>query len=346
MSCHRSLKFDLPFPRGLIEHAMPCHFGDPDAETDACQHSAAVFNFSFIIRLQISGPDADLALSIFCGRGFSDLPEGGIRYALHADSDGFLLSDVTVWRTGTDQFELMTGRPEDPGDLQQITGRLRAKITDLSDETAVFAVQGPNSEAVLTAMNNGIKIGAIPYFQFRDMPFWGQIRRIGRLGFTGLPGVEVLCSRPLAARLWADLSSHIRPAGMIAADRVRLSAGLALFNQEFQPPVTAADAGLLKFRPDGSTIGDLSRAKVCRVTFSARATGSIEPIYWSDGQPFPPQPGILAITSAARIQSENTVIGMGYLTTKDEQTKYIEPTGILDNISIIRRFQNNLNRSA
>ena len=58
MSCHRSLKFDLPFPRGLIEHAMPCHFGDPDAETDACQNSAAVFNFSFIIRLQISGPDA------------------------------------------------------------------------------------------------------------------------------------------------------------------------------------------------------------------------------------------------------------------------------------------------
>ena len=343
MLLHRSLKFDLPLPRGLIEDAMPSHFGDPDAETNACRNSAAVFNFSFIVRLEVSGPDTDEVLSAFCGRDFSDLSEGGIRYALHADSDGYLLSDVTVWRTGPDQLELMSGRSEDVVDLKKITARLRANITDLSNETAVFAVQGPNTNAVLTALYDEIKIDSIPYFRFRDIPLLGQMHRIGRLGFTGLSGVEILCPRHLASNLWANLSSKIRPAGMIAADRVRLYAGLVLFTQEFQPMVTAADAGLTKFRPCGAENGDRSQGKVCRVTFSAKATENIEPVLWSEGQAFPPEPGTLAVTSAVQIQGENNILGMGYLVTKGQKTRYIEPTHILNNISIIRRFGNEIN---
>ena len=64
MLLNKSLELDFPFRRGLIQDAMPDHFGDPDGETVACQNSVAMFNFSFILRLQVSGPDTDKVLSM------------------------------------------------------------------------------------------------------------------------------------------------------------------------------------------------------------------------------------------------------------------------------------------
>ena len=343
MLLNKSLELDFPFRRGLIKDAMPDHFGDPDEETGACQDSVAMFNFSFILRLQVSGPDTDKVLSTFCGRDFSDLSVGGIRYALHANADGFLLSDATVWRTGPDQVELMSGRPEDVADLHQIIAASRVNVTDLSDETAVFAVQGPDTDFALEAIDSDINTKSIPYFRFLDIPFLGKIIRVGRLGFTGLPGVEILCKRSLASSLWASLSSKIKPAGMIAADRVRLSAGLALFTQEFQPMVTAKDAGLMKFRPCGLTRGDRSQARVCRVTFSARANKNLQSTLWSERQLFPPEVGTIAVTSAVQLRGDNNILGMGYLAINDQGTTCIEPTGILKNISILQRFGCGLN---
>ena len=65
---------------------MPPEYGGSDQEAYACLNSAALFDFSFILRIQVWGPDANQAVSAFCGRDFSDLQEGSIRYALHVES--------------------------------------------------------------------------------------------------------------------------------------------------------------------------------------------------------------------------------------------------------------------
>ena len=331
-----------PFPRGLTANAMPLHFGDPDAETQACVTNLAVFDYSFILRVQVQGPDAQRAVLEFCGRDLSRLPRGCIRYALHGDSYGNLLSDVTVWRTGPEQFELMSGRSQDVEDLGGIITPLNAQMIDLSTDTACFAVQGPETDRFLTQMGVHEDLYNIPYFEFRDLPMFGEIFRVGRLGFTGLPGVEILSPRSTASSLWRKLSSKIRPAGMIAADRIRLSAGFVLFTQEFAPEVTAADAGLGRFRSVASAEGNQRQIRVCRVSFRAqKVSGSLEEALWSEGQIFPPSSGKIAVTSIRALPGTQEVFGMGYLNTNEKTMDMIESSKNLRDISIIHRFENN-----
>ena len=319
---------------------MPFAFGGADLERRACLNSAALFDFSFILRMLVSGQEANEAVSAFCGRNISDLPEGAIRYALHVDVNGYLLSDLTVWRVGPQEIEVMSGRAEDFDDLRIAIAPFNAQVFDLSANTAVFAVQGPDTNKILTEMGFDIDIEKIPYFRFRDIRLMNQAYRVGRLGFTGLPGVEILCPLKRAPSLWERLSVKVTPAGMLAADRIRLSAGFALFTQEFLPKVTAADAGLSRFRPSGDTAGDRRPAKVCRVIFSGSMNGDLDPVHWSEKQDFPPKPNILAVTSVVKSFSPREVLGMGYIGVKSLGSEYNEPSAILKNISIIQRFGN------
>lgn len=318
---------------------MPWDFGDANAETEACRSSGALFDYSFLIRVAVNGPDAARAIADFCGRGMSDLDEGGIRYALHADKEGHLLSDLTIWRTGPISFEVMTGCAADVPALRAVVGPYDAQVTDLSSDTACLAVQGPASDAMLATIQGGDGIGSIPYFHFRDVSLAGYGCRVGRLGFTGLRGIELLCSARVARRLWSVLIERFRPAGFLAADRLRLAAGLALFNQDFLPPVTAADAGFAHLRPLGDTAGDRQPATVVRVGFTANRTktatdADLAPAIWAPGRPFPPKTGTIAVTSITPLADEKKVAGMGYVAVDEETSSPVDPTGTLKGIVI------------
>ena len=143
---------------------------------------------------------------------------------------------------GPEKFEAMSGRAEDFTNLKRAIAPLNARIADRSENTTIFAIQGPNADKVLFGLGCDTGIEDIPYFCFREVNFMRQSYRLGRLGFTGLNGVEILCPLELAPSLWEGLSSKITPAGIIAGDRIRINAGLALFTQEFLPDVTAANA--------------------------------------------------------------------------------------------------------
>jgi aminomethyltransferase len=299
---------------------MPESFGDPAAEARACLSAAALFDYSFLVRLRAAAPGAAEALSRACGRDLSAMAVGAIRYALATDADGYLRSDLTVWRTGPESFELMSGRGEDAGDCARLPG-LGGSCADLSDDTAVLAVQGPASLSLLRQACDDPAFAAPARFRFADASILGAPCRVARLGFTGLEGVEIVCPAEAAQSLWDGLAERGgRPAGFQAADRLRLAAGLALFSKEFAPPVSAADAGLARFRPAGGKSQDRRPARVRRVSAVARVEAVADPspdglaaLAYRRGDPFPPEPGTIVVTSANVAPAGNTVLAMGYL---------------------------------
>ena len=74
---------------------------------------------------------------------------------------------------------------------------------------------------------------------------------IGRLGYSGEPGFEIIVDAELQAPLWNELSGRARPAGFAATDILRIEAGLVLFANEFVVPVTPSEAGLSPVFPGG-----------------------------------------------------------------------------------------------
>ena len=218
-------------------------YGDPELEAYACRTDCALFDYTFIGRARLDGPGALDAIGELTSRPLAGSPPGRIRYALREDSNGYVLSDLTVWRHGEASYEVMSGRSEDISDLV-LGARPDCDVEDLSARTSIFALQGPGSLQALADLADVGTLSKLRYFTFASIRICDVDCVVGRLGFTGEPGFEILIPRPAATELWELLARRARPAGFAAADILRIEAGFVLFANEFRLPVTAREARL------------------------------------------------------------------------------------------------------
>ena len=135
-------------PGMMLADAMPMDFGSAKTDAMPCQETAGLFDYSFLLRLLIRGSGSIWGISEICGRDFSDLLRGGIRYGLIIDPDRWLVSDLTVWRSNLDELEIMSGRVEDVCFIKRALASHDVKIVDLSRQTAVLALQGPETNRI------------------------------------------------------------------------------------------------------------------------------------------------------------------------------------------------------
>ena len=322
---------------------MPETFGSALDEFDACQRSAALFNYSFLLRLRVEGTQAVEAVSNLCQRDFSSLSVGAVRYALYASENGRLISDLTVWQIGPETLDIMSGRAADAPEITAALVTYDVNVFDLSDQTAVLALQGPATDACLGQLVDQDKISEIPSFGFRNLGIVGAYCIVGRLGFTGLDGVEILCVPDDASRLWPLLAQQSRAAGFMAADMLRLKAGLPLFSQEFAPPVTAADVGLSRIWKPADNTTRLFEPQVARVLLSAQWAGhappSLSDVQWKDGDAFPPPVNTVAVTSICNDPTTGGLIGMGYVSVRGKSNQLTDMTGLLKDIQVTQVFE-------
>jgi aminomethyltransferase len=311
------------------------HFGDPAAEARACRSACALFDFSFLEAARICGGRARQIVEAFTGRSLTGLPVGKITYALRVSGAGEVVADLTIWRIDTETFEVMSGRREDIADLAGYAGPGVA-VTELANR-ATFAVQGPASLDALGRLGVTGAIAALPYFGFTDASLDGIACRVGRLGYTGEPGFEVICDRSDAERLWQAIERYVRPAGFIALDMLRIEVGFVLFSNEFRLPVTPAEAGLGKFYEAAHQ----PLPQITLVSFVADADRLAWP--WQPRGPCerPSMPGEIAVTSACESIVAGCILGLGYVFAVHEAedgagdgpgASLRDPTGIFRNI--------------
>ena len=138
-------------------------------------------------------------------------------------------------------------------------------IENLSDETSILALQGPNSPAILADVLGEENVIA---------RFKGQAIRSNQLGisgwiqgtgYTGERGAEIFVPNSQAPQLWRSLiergAAHgLVPVGLGARDTLRLEKGYLLSGQDFLWPGlgTEPDAAL----PDGFLARDSAETAV------------------------------------------------------------------------------------
>ena len=256
------------------------------------------------------------------------LAEGHICYALRVAPSGEVIADLTVWRTGAMAFEVMSGRREDIADLLAYSGS-GVDVADMTAERATFAVQGPGSLDVLRQLGDAGPIEELRYFNFGPATLAGVACRIGRLGYTGEAGFEVIIERRHADRLWQALSVYARPSGFIAADMLRIEAGFVLFTNEFRLPVLPCEAGLGRF----SRSAIRPPPEIALISFRADADRLRWP--WEPQQKLtrPAVPGEIVVTSACESIVAGGILGLGYVLKGTTAGADLEdPTGIFRNI--------------
>jgi glycine cleavage system aminomethyltransferase T len=198
----------------------------PGGEHLVTRRAAGLFDFSFMSLYEFHGKRE---LQLLQTRNLDALAPGQIAYTLLLKDGGAVLIDATVWRLDEARFWLFTGKP----------GRYEA--LDRSGQYAILALQGPASGRILSRLIGSEAVRGLRYFHFMEK----DAMVIGRLGFSGELGYELLVPRSDASALRERLLGEGVPeCGWHAADSLRIEAGYVLFDREIDGRANPRELGL------------------------------------------------------------------------------------------------------
>lgn len=310
-------------------------YGDVEAEVAACREKAAVFDFSFMSVARISGPETLKVIARLTDRDLGGLGDGRIRYALCRGAGGRLRSDLTIWKEAADSYLVMSGLGRDLSDLRTMVQRdgLGAAVENWGDSIVIYSVQGPGSLSALDGLGDVARLAALPYFGFTRLDLAGTECLVGRLGYTGELGFEIVAPAADGDRLWRELAARSRPAGFAAADCLRIEAGFVLFANEFRLPVTAEEAGLGAFAGD-----DPVPPRHRLVCF--RAENHYTPDLGRLPEDLaPPEPGAITVTSVCHSATAGGILGLGYVPLEEAGIgrAFVDPTGCFKGVRTVAK---------
>lgn len=229
---------------------MPVQFTGIKAEHEAVRTKAGLFDVSHMGELVISGPDALDLIQRLLSNDASKLQTGQIQYSIMCYPDGGTVDDLVVYKREED-YLLVANAANLEKDLEWIEKHATGNVTirDISDETALLALQGPLAETVLQGLTE-TDLSAIRFFRFQEDVEIGGIRTmVSRSGYTGEDGFEIYLSPEDAPTLWKKILEEGKPKGVVpcglgARDTLRFEARLPLYGNELSASITPIEAGL------------------------------------------------------------------------------------------------------
>jgi aminomethyltransferase len=241
---------------------MPVQYQGILDEVRMVRRQAGLFDLGHMGRVRITGADAVPFLQRVQTQDVAIIPNGGIRYAMILDRDGYIQDDVLVYRQEDDAgFFLAVNAANTERDLQILrdaaTGFSDVVVTDQTDELGMFAIQGPLSQEIIQRITD-IDLSSLRYYRWTTGDVAGQRVEISRTGYTGEDGFEICATQGVIPGLWAAVleagrGQGLAPAGLGARDTLRLEAGMALYGHEIDESTTPLEAGLawaVKFTHD------------------------------------------------------------------------------------------------
>ena len=198
----------------------------------ATRRSAGLFDFSFMGLYELA------SVAGVQSRDLARLEPGQIAYTLLLNEDGSVFNDATAWRLDAQRWWLFTGRRSD-------SQRLRGMARDRSGEYAIAALQGPASARILARMIGAEAVRALRYFRFLEK----ENLIVGRLGYSGELGYELLVPRAQSKQLWdalleAGRPDQLRECSFEAANSLRIESGYVLFDREIDGRANPSELGL------------------------------------------------------------------------------------------------------
>jgi aminomethyltransferase len=229
---------------------MPLQYGGIIEEHMAVRRAAGIFDLSHMGEFEIAGPRALALLERALTNSAARLREGQAQYTLLCAHDGGTIDDLIVYRLGVERFMLCVNASNIDADREWLLGLNRdgADFRDISEETALVAVQGPSAIAILKTLA-AFRIDEVARFCIAEGEVAGVRSLAARTGYTGEDGFELFVAANDAARLFAEIlaAGDVKPCGLGARDTLRLEAGLPLYGHELDRETSPLEAGLTTY---------------------------------------------------------------------------------------------------
>ncbi|MBI5516215.1 MAG: glycine cleavage system aminomethyltransferase GcvT [Deltaproteobacteria bacterium] len=232
-------------------YAMPVQYTGLVDEHHATRKAVGLFDVSHMGELVVEGPRALAVVDRLVTNDVRGLTDGQARYTLCCNARGTVLDDLIVYRVAQDKVLIVcnaSNREKIVGHFVAQAGA-EAKVTDLSDVTALLAVQGPRALDLLRAAGMEGRVAELPAFHFTDTAVANVACTVSRTGYTGEDGVELFCPPADAARVWRTLLGlgaelGAKPAGLGCRNTLRLECKMALYGNDIDETTNPLEAGL------------------------------------------------------------------------------------------------------
>lgn len=244
----------------MVEFAgfdMPLWFKGTIPEHMAVRTHVGLFDITHMGRALITGAKSEAFLNYVITNDVSVLPILGAQYSVMCTEGGGIIDDFIVSRLEQEKYLIVYNAANREKDFKWLAQNAKAfgvKVEDVSDNVAMFAVQGPKAQLTLEKIS-GEGVGKIERFKCGWIKISDIDAFVSRTGYTGEDGFEVfIWNSPLlepvkAVQAWnailkAGEEFRIEPCGLSARDSLRLEAGMCLYGNDIDESVSPLEAGL------------------------------------------------------------------------------------------------------
>lgn len=240
--------FDMPiqYPAGLkAEHAHT-------------RTAAGLFDVSHMGQVRIRARDGSQAtlqhaLEAALPVDFDGWAIGLQKYSFLLNDAGGIEDDLMLVNLG-DEVRMVVNAGNRDADFARLIALCPALVIEWVD-AALIALQGPQAEAVLAALDPAA--ATMSFMQARTLNLLGVACFTTRSGYTGEDGYEISIPSADADRVVRAMLADARVAaiGLGARDTLRLEAGLPLHGNDIDPTTTPVQAGLMFAIPKSRRTG-------------------------------------------------------------------------------------------
>jgi len=226
---------------------MPVDYGSQIEEHHAVRRDAGMFDVSHMCAVDLRGAGARPLLLRLLANDISRLTAPGkALYSCMLRPDGGVIDDLIAYFLDERWYRLVVNASTADKDLAWIkehAKQIGVAVVPRRD-LAMIAVQGPQARAKAAgSLPAECRTAAAALGTFFAMP--GDEWFIGRTGYTGEDGYEIMLPSELAADLWNSLkAAGVRPCGLGARDTLRLEAGMNLYGNDMDETVSPLESGL------------------------------------------------------------------------------------------------------
>jgi aminomethyltransferase len=230
---------------------MPVQYKSILEEHRAVRRDAGLFDVSHMGEVDVKGPGASAFLDSLVTNSVSKMYPGRVLYSPMCLPDGGVIDDLLVYKRAHDDFMLCINAGNIAPDLEWIRAAAAGRdvtVEDLSQATALLAVQGPKAAAIVQHLTS-VDLSEIKYYHFKEGLVAGKHAILSRTGYTGEDGFELYHAAGDAvalaeALLEAGASSGLQLCGLGSRDSLRLEAGYPLYGHELSREISPLAAGL------------------------------------------------------------------------------------------------------
>ncbi len=242
---------------------LPVQFGGLVLEHKAVRQHAGVFDISHMGVLTLRGESAKEALQRLVPSDLFRIGPGEACYTVLLNDAGGIRDDLIVYDRGrvdgpsgpSDELALVINASCAEADTAWIRSQLEPAgihVADRKGDGVLLALQGPEAAALLEGLA-GCDLSGLPRFGHRTLCLGGTAAGaaagaevfVGRTGYTGEDGFELLLERDPGIALWRQLVDEgVMPCGLGARDTLRLEAAMHLYGSDMDAATTPLEASL------------------------------------------------------------------------------------------------------